>query len=114
MRLDVGFSEIKTNAGYLDQVLKEAGFVNDGAWDYDHITYDYKYEDHATKAVYFLRVRGEVAEGGQLDQDAILQLEEPHIGKHLFPHGIDYDADIPAKIQESAKKKLSDIKAKLV
>lgn len=113
MQLDMGFSEIKTNAGQLDQVLRNAGFVNDGAWDYYHVTYDYKYEDQATKTVYYLRIRGEVAEGGELDQDAILKLDEPHMGKHLFPHGIDYQAEVPAKIQEAAKKKLSDIKAKL-
>lgn len=112
MLIDMKFSEIKTSLGHLDHILLDAGFVR-WAWDFDHATYDFKYEDRATKSTYYLRIQGEVVEGEDMDHDTILQLEEPHIGKHLFPHGIDYDATIPSSIQDAAKKKLTDVKAKL-
>ncbi|RKD25515.1 hypothetical protein BEP19_00790 [Ammoniphilus oxalaticus] len=113
MLLEMSFSELKINLAHLDHVLKNAGFISDATWDYDHATYDFKYDDRTTNAVYYLRIRGHVVDGGDLHPEAILQLEEPHIGKHLFPHGIDYQAEIPAAILEAAKKKLSDVKAKL-
>ena len=112
MLLEMKFSEIKTSLGHLDHILLDAGFVR-CAWDFDHATYDLKYEDKATKTEYYLRIQGHVVEGDDMDHDTILQLEEPHIGKHLFPHGIDYEAKIPASILDAAKKKLAEAKAKL-
>lgn len=110
--MEMGFTQVKTSLGRLDHILENAGFVR-WAWDYEHATYDFKYEDQATKDVYYLRIQGHIVEGEDMDHDAVLQLEEPHIGKHLFPHGIDYDAVVPTTIKDAANKKLSDVKSKL-
>lgn len=112
MQINMGFSSVETSLGHLDHAMHDAGFIR-WAWDYDHATYDFKYEDRATGSVYYLRVQGQVTEGNDMDHDTIIKLEEPHIGKHLFPHGIDYDAAVPAGIADAAKKKLSEIKPKL-
>ncbi|RXT13625.1 YugN family protein [Ammoniphilus sp. CFH 90114] len=112
MLINVGFNGLETSLGELDHILLDAGFVR-WAWDYEHATYDYKLEDRATKATFYLRVQAHVVKGDSLDHDTILKLEEPYIGKHLFPHGIDYQAVVPSSISEAAKKKLNSVKDKL-
>lgn len=112
MLINMGFSSVETSLGQLDHAMHDAGFVR-WAWDYEHATYDYKYEDKALGSVFYLRVQGHVTDGTDMEHDTILKLEEPHIGKHLFPHGIDYEAVVPSSITNAAKKKLSEIKPKL-
>lgn len=82
-----------------------------GAWDYNHATYDLKLEDKGT--VYYLRVQANVIEKKLEDPHALVQLEDPYIGKHLFPHGLDYDAPIPDSVQQAAKRKLQVLNDKL-
>lgn len=96
----------------LNHVLEAEGFVR-WAWDYEHITYDYKLIDNSTKTTYYLRVQANLVEGHTEDHEAVLKLEEPFIGKHLFPHGIDYDAVIPSAIMNKAKERLAAVKGKL-
>jgi hypothetical protein len=100
------------NLGQLNEVMDEVNFAR-WAWDYDHATYDYKYEDAKNETVYYLRVKAHVIEGEVEDEESLVRLEDVHIGKHLFPHGIDYEVEIPKHIVEDATKRLKTIKEKL-
>ncbi|WP_126427626.1 YugN family protein [Brevibacillus marinus] len=104
---DSGIANIEIHLGELDQLMKQLGFVR-WAWDYQHATYDYKIEDK--NGVYYLRVKANAIEGKLEDPDALLKLEEPYIGKHLFPHGLDYEAPIPDKVLSAANQALSRLK----
>ncbi|MBO8163188.1 MAG: hypothetical protein H0Z34_05600 [Brevibacillus sp.] len=94
----------------LDKMMNEIGFIR-WAWDYEHATYDYKIEEK--ESVFFVRVQANAVEGALEDPDTLLRLEEPYIGKHLFPHGLDYEAPVPDKVMAKAKEALSRLKHKL-
>lgn len=104
---DSGIADTQIHLGELDPLMKRLGFVR-WAWDYEHATYDYKIEEK--KDVYYLRIRANAIEGKLEDPDALLKLEEPYIGKHLFPHGLDYEAPIPDRVLSAAKQALSRLK----
>jgi hypothetical protein len=94
----------------LDHIMSELGFVR-WAWDYNHATYDCKFEDKGSS--YFLRIQANAVAGKLEDPHALLQLEEPYMGKHLFPHGLDYDTPVPDSVQQAAKRKLQILGDKL-
>lgn len=94
----------------LDHYMSDLGFVR-GAWDYHHATYDYELKDKGN--VYYLRIEANVTEGKLEDSHAVLKLEEPYMGKHLFPHGLDYDSPIPDSVVQIAKRKLQVLNEKL-
>jgi hypothetical protein len=93
----------------LDHVMEELGFVR-WAWDYKRATFDFKYEDKKSGNTFYLRVpsvvvKGSIEEVGK-DNESLIQIHEPYIGKHIYPHGFDYEFDFPATILDHAKKKL--------
>jgi len=94
----------------LDHLMSDLGFVR-WAWDYNHATYDFKIQDKEN--TYFLRVEANVVQGKLEDPHTLLKLEEPYMGKHLFPHGLDYDASIPDNVMQTAKRKLQLLADKL-
>jgi hypothetical protein len=112
MVLDVELKITEANITELNHVMNQAGF-DCWAWDYDHATYDYKYEDKKSNHTYYLRVVAHAVQGRLDDNDTTVRLGEAHIGKHLFPHGLDYEAVIPKAIVEAAKQKLNSVKEKL-
>lgn len=94
----------------LEHYMRELGFDR-GSWDYKHATYDYKIQDKGN--VFYLRLEANVTEGKLEDSHAVLKLEDPYMGKHLFPHGLDYDYPIPDSVIKSAKLKLQMLNEKL-
>jgi hypothetical protein len=94
----------------LDHYMEELGFIR-WAWDYNHATYDYKIEDKGN--VFYLRIQANVIEGKLEDPHTLLKLEEPYMGKHLFPHGLDYDYPVPDSVVQTAKRKLQVLNEKL-
>ncbi len=94
----------------LDIAMNSSGFTR-FAWDYAHATYDYKLKDRDT--TYYLRIQAHCVEGKMEDPDTVLKLDEPFIGKHLFPHGIDYDCPMPDGVLNNAKQVLQGLKDKL-
>ncbi|UFJ42961.1 YugN-like family protein [Brevibacillus humidisoli] len=107
---DTGIANAEIHLAELDHMMKELGFVR-WAWDYQHATYDFKIEEK--EDVYFVRVQADATEGALEDPDTLLKLGEPYIGKHLFPHGLDYEAPVPDKVMTAAKQALSRLKQKL-
>lgn len=94
----------------LEHYMSDLGFDR-GAWDYKHATYDYKIDDKGN--TYYLRIEANVLKGKLEDSHAELKLEEPFIGKHLFPHGIDYDCNMPDSVVQTAKRKLQMLNEKI-
>lgn len=89
-----------------DHLLQDLGFTR-GAWDYEHATYDYKFEHLGD--TYYLRIHAEAVKGALENPEAVLRFHEPFMGKATFPHGVDYEADIPSQIMDNAKKKLTKL-----
>lgn len=103
----------------VDNVLEDLGFIRWG-WDYDYATYDYKYEivDSCPEAkakndIYYLRITGDAVEGNVLHGRAVLRLWDPYVGKATFPHGVDYDAEVPPFIMNKIKQKVQEASQKL-
>jgi hypothetical protein len=94
----------------LDHVMEQVGFVR-WAWDYKRATYDYKYEDKKSGETFYLRVpaialKGEIQDEGN---ESILEVGEPYIGRHTYPHGMDYEYNFPSTILDNAKRKLTSL-----
>ncbi|MGC5327056.1 YugN family protein [Brevibacillus sp. SYSU BS000544] len=107
---DTGIGGKESHLGELDHIMDELGFVR-WAWDYNHATYDFKIEDKGS--VFYLRVQADAVKGKLEDPHTLLKLEDPFMGKATFPHGLDYDAQVPPAVVETAKRKLGQLKDKL-
>ncbi|MGE5702704.1 MAG: YugN family protein [Clostridia bacterium] len=94
----------------MDTYMHDLGFVR-WAWDYQHATYDYKLVEKGT--TYYLRIQANAVEGRLEESHALLRLDEPFMGKHIFPHGVDYDAPIPDNVLKNARAKLQALGEKL-
>lgn len=94
----------------LDEIASELGFVR-WSWDYKRATYDYKYEDQKSGHTFYLRVPVVCLKGEIEDEpnESLLQFHEPYIGRHLHPHGFDYDFNFPSTVLDNAKRKLKNL-----
>src|SRR5690606_40036292 len=85
---DSGLNGIRKDFGTVDKVVRGLGFDR-WAWDYNKAVYDLKLEDQGT--VYYLRVPAEAIQGRLESPKATVELGDPVFGRHLHPHGIDYE-----------------------
>lgn len=109
---ETGLDEKEAVLADLDDFMEEVGFVR-WAWDYKRATYDYKFEDKESGHTFYLRVptaciKGEIEEVGK-GNESLMKIGQPYIGRHTYPHGLDYAFDFPAYILDSAKAKLKAI-----
>ncbi|MCP8970273.1 YugN family protein [Ectobacillus ponti] len=93
----------------LTEAMKENGFVHAGQWDYERITYDYKFE--VLEDIYYLRLRGYAVEGDIGSRKAKIQLLTPLLGKHYYPHGVEYgDGEtFPESVVKKSKQLLQNV-----
>ncbi|MFD0867632.1 YugN-like family [Chlamydia abortus] len=109
---NTGLNGMKSDLAYLDKVTSEVGFVR-WQWEYYRATYDYKIEDAKSGETYFLRINTRVEIGKLERPDTILNIEQVYIGRATFPHGLEYTSPIPQAVLDLAKRKLTELKAKL-
>jgi hypothetical protein len=109
---NTGLNGLKSELGHLDETTTSLGFVR-WQWEYYRATYDFKIEDTARNAEYFLRINTRAVEGKLEDPYAVLVIEDVYIGLVTFPHGLDYTSPIPDSILNAAKQKLSALKQQL-
>ncbi|HEY0829377.1 MAG TPA: YugN family protein [Bacilli bacterium] len=109
---NTGLKGLQNDLAHLDEVTANLGFVR-WQWEYYRATYDFKYEDLANQAEYFLRVNARVVEGKLESPHALLVLEDAYIGRATFPHGLDYESPIPEPILSASKQKLSELQKQL-
>ncbi|WP_088043925.1 YugN family protein [Bacillus sp. EAC] len=76
------------NVNLLNEIMEELGFVLAGQWDYERVTYDYKFE--LRNEIYYLRVQGYAVEGHVESSQGKIQLLTPVLGKYYYPHGVEY------------------------
>ena len=107
------FEKLKADLNRLDEVMLDHGLVREGQWDYERVTYDRKFE--LKEGVFYLRVRGHSVEGDIGAHRATIQLMTPLLGKHYYPHGVEYGEgeNFPTSLVNQCKKILDEVKAEV-
>ncbi|MFD1018049.1 YugN family protein [Thalassobacillus hwangdonensis] len=91
MRLEgTGIEELIVEQKPLDHILNKNGFIRGGQWDYERVTYDYKIGSHEKNITYYIRIQGFVIEGDVDRGNGVFQLMTPLLGRHYYPHGVEY------------------------
>ncbi|WP_100404594.1 YugN family protein [Bacillus solitudinis] len=96
----------------LRYAAESVGLVHAGQWDYERVTFDYKIINKDD--VYYLRVPAYAIKGDIPHDDTIVRLMTPILGKHYYPHGVEYEGEtFPKSIVEKCNKKLELLKTNL-
>src|SRR5699024_1254631 len=74
----------------LDKIMGTHGFIRGENWDYERVTYDYKISSQEKNVTFYVRIQGEAIEGDVDSRTAVIKLKTPLLGKHYYPHGIEY------------------------
>lgn len=87
----------------LDFVFKKRGFYRGENSDYERANFDRKFELNGE--TYYLRVQGFAVEGDVDKGNADVKLLTPILGKHYYPHGVEYgeDENFPSSLVNKAK-----------
>ncbi|WP_226665880.1 YugN family protein [Metabacillus litoralis] len=83
-----GLEGLTVDLTRLDEIMEDAGLVRAGQWDYERVTYDRKIE--AKGDTFYLRVQAYGVEGDIGGRHALIKLLTPLLGKHYYPHGVEY------------------------
>lgn len=85
---NTGIQDFKADLTRLDEVMEQYGLIRSEQWDYERANYDRKFE--LKEGVYYLRVQAYAVEGDVGAHRAVMQLITPLLGKHYYPHGVEY------------------------
>lgn len=109
---NTGIENATIELSKLTDIMKEEGFVLAGQWDYDRVTYDRKFVIKGD--TFYLRVQGYAIEGEVEENSkfAIIKLITPILGKHYYPHGVEYgeDENFPKSLVEQSNRILAKVK----
>lgn len=110
---NTGLENTAADLELLDEIMLKHGLVREGQWDYERVTYDKKYE--IKEGTFYLRIFGFTPEGDVGAHDAIITLMKPVVGKHYYPHGVEYgDQEVfPAHLVKSCQQTLVAVKTDL-
>jgi hypothetical protein len=99
----------------LDHLMSKAGLVRASGWDYERVTYDYKMATNVKNETFYLRIQGYAVEGDVDRRNAVIKLLTPLLGKHYYPHGVEYGEgeDFPDNIVQKSKQILARVKEQL-
>ncbi len=91
MRLEnTGIDDMQIDIKPLSHVLGLHAFISGESWDYERITYDYKIGSNEKNVSYYIRIQAVAIEGDIDRGDAVVKILTPLLGKHYYPHGIEY------------------------
>ncbi|MDN7244296.1 YugN family protein [Planococcus shenhongbingii] len=110
---NTGLENIRVDFTLLDDIMSRHGLTKEGQWDYERVTYDRKFI--VREGTYYLRVFG-FAVAGDIDAgDAVVKLMKPVVGKHYYPHGVEYGEDehFPEHLVKSCAEVLKAIKTEI-
>ncbi len=95
----------------LTYIMERNGFVLAGQWDYERVTYDLKVNSPEKNITYYIRVSGYAVEGDVDSGKAVIKLLTPLLGKHYYPHGVEYGEEegFPQNIIDKADRVLSNV-----
>lgn len=110
---NTGIEKFKGDLVRIDDVMTEHGLLRTAQWDYARVTYDRKFE--LKDGVYYLRVQGYATEGDVGARKATIQLMTPLLGKHYYPHGVEYGEgeSFPHSLVTQCEKILEEVKAEI-
>lgn len=110
---NTGIENLKADLNRLDELMLDYGLVREGQWDYERVTYDKKLV--IKEGTYYLRVQGYAHEGDVGAHKAIIQLMTPLLGKHYYPHGVEYGEGehFPKSLVNQCEKLLKEVKAEI-
>ncbi|RDW18444.1 hypothetical protein CWR48_12810 [Oceanobacillus arenosus] len=106
MRLEnTGIEDIVVDLKPLDHIIGKHAFIRAGQWDYERVTYDYKIGSKEKNITYYIRIQGYALEGDVDRRNAVIKLLPPLLGKHYYPHGIEYgeEENFPESLVERAQ-----------
>ncbi|MBM7692396.1 hypothetical protein JOC77_001826 [Peribacillus deserti] len=97
----------------LDEIMHENGLVRAEQWDYDRVNYDKKFI--LKEGVFYLRIQGYAVEGDVGANKADIQLLTPILGKHYYPHGVEYGEGekFPAGLVKQCEQIITSIKTEV-
>ncbi|MBM7552883.1 YugN family protein [Thalassobacillus pellis] len=107
MRLEgTGIEEVIVEQKPMHHILNKAGFIRGGQWDYERITYDYKIGSPEKNITYYVRIQGYAIEGDVDTGNAVFKMLTPLLGRHYYPHGVEYgeQEEFSKDLIERAKK----------
>lgn len=99
----------------LDHITAKHAFIRAGQWDYERATYDYKIGSNEKNVTYYIRIMAHAEEGDVDSRTAIVKLLTPLLGKHYYPHGVEYgeEENFPESIVERANTLLAKVAEEL-
>lgn len=99
----------------LSHLMGENAFIKGESWDYERVTYDYQIGSHEKGVTYYIRIQGYAVEGDVDRGDAVIKLLTPLLGKHYYPHGVEYgeDENFPKNLVDRAHSLVTKAKVDL-
>ena|SRR5699024_6876886 len=99
----------------LNHIMGKHAFILGESWDYERVTYDYKINSQEKNITYFVRIQAEAIKGDVDKKNAVMKIKTPLLGKHYYPHGIEYgeDENFPKNLVERATNLVKDAFAEL-
>jgi hypothetical protein len=98
----------------LEHIMHKFNIIRAGQWDYERVTYDYKFENMDTGDVYYLRIPCIAIEGEVESPYSMIKILDPLLGKHYYPHGVEYrDEEFPKNILDKCKNILNHVQEEI-
>lgn len=105
MRLEnTGIDDMMFDVKPLNRIMGKHAFILGESWDYERVTYDYKIGSQEKNVTYYIRIQGYAVEGDVDRGNAIIKILTPLLGKHYYPHGVEYgeEENFPENLIERA------------
>lgn len=77
---------------FLTNILKKHGLECHGAWDYDRMVFDRRFD--VKEGRFYLRLFCSAISGDVGAHDATLKILTPALGKYYYPHGVEYTDEV--------------------
>lgn len=102
---NTGIEDAVVDLKPLDHLMGKHAFIRADQWDYERVTYDYKINSKEKNITYYIRIQGYALEGDVDRGNAVIKLMTPLLGKHYYPHGVEYgeEENFPQNLIERAK-----------
>lgn len=110
MKFDhVGLADKEITFAEIRHVAENLGFVHAEQWDYERAMFDHKMV--IQDATYYLRIPVFATQGEIPKNDTIVKMMDPILGRHYYPHGVEYDDEtFPQPIIDKCNAKLEQLK----
>lgn len=106
---NTGIETLKLDLEQLDLIMEKNRMIRAGQWDYERVTYDHKFQ--IKEGIFYFRIQGYAVEGDVGADQALIQLLPPILGKHYYPHGVEYGEDehFPEHLVKQCNQMISSI-----